>query len=338
MSKKINIAVIGCSGMSKVHILGILDNPKCHLYSLCDIIPERLEDFAAKYPADRAVTDYKELLGDKNIDAVVIVTPDKCHREMTNAFLRDGKAVLCEKPLALTMEECEDMIRTERETNGKLMVGQICRCTPGFIKAKELVDAGKIGELIFVESEYAHNYSDARGAADWRVDPDRHIVIGGGCHAVDLLRWIAGNPIEVYAYHNHKGLVDWPVEDTAISVLKFPNDVIGKVFVSSGIKRDYTMRSVFYGTKGTIICDNTSDHLTLFTELEDDVHYTTPISIPVAVNNHNAAAEIDAFVNALNENAPMPITSVEGASTVAVCRAIVESAKTGVPVQIVYPQ
>ena len=123
-----------------------------------------------------------------------------------------------------------------------------------------LIDAGRIGELFFVESEYAHDYSTAaRGWNDWRVDSNRprEPYLGGGCHAVDLLRWIAGNPSEIMAYSNHKCLTDWPVDDCTISMMKFPNNVIGKVFVSIGCKRDYTMRSVFYGTRGTIIADNT---------------------------------------------------------------------------------
>lgn len=339
MKKIINIAVIGCSGMGETHIAGVLANVRAQLYALCDSAPERIASMREKYRCERYETDYRELVNDPNVDAVVLVTPDKCHLEMTEAFLRAGKAVLCEKPMALTVQECEEMMRIEKETNGKLMVGQICRCTPGFIKAKELIDAGKIGELIFVESEYAHNYGDARGYNDWRVDPDRHIVIGGGCHAIDLLRWIAGNPTEVYAHHNHKGLTDWPVEDTAIAIYKFPNDVMGKVFVSSGIKRNYTMRSVFYGTKGTIITDNTSPELTLFSELNgENIHYTQGLQIHVAINNHNTVAEINTFVNALIEDKPMPISSIEGASTVAVCCATVESARVGKPIDIVYPK
>lgn len=337
MSKIFNVAVIGCSGMSKLHMDGVVANENARLYAICDIATERLEPFKEQYQCERYVLDYKELVDDPNIDAVVIVTPDQVHLEMASAFLRAGKAVLCEKPLALTLEECEEMMRVEKETCGKLMVGQICRHTPGFKKAKELIDAGKIGELIFVESEYAHNYTHARGYNDWRVVPERHVIIGGGCHAIDLLRWIAGDPIETYGYCNHKSLLDWPTDDTAIAIYKFPNNVMGKVFVSSGCKRNYTMRSVFYGTKGTIICDNTSPELTLFSEC-DGGNYHEGVQIPVDINNHNAAAEIEAFIGALINDEPMPVSSMEGASTVAVCCATVESSKLGKPVQIRYPK
>lgn len=339
MSKNIlNIAVIGCSGMSKLHMEGVLKNEKAYLYGICDIAPERLEPFKKDFPnCKKYVTDYREFVNDPEVDAVVIVTPDQVHLEQTSAFLKAGKAVLCEKPMALNMEECQEMIRVEKETGGKLMVGQICRHTPGFIAAKKLVDEGKIGELVFVESEYAHNYTHARGYNDWRVVPERHGFIGGGCHAVDLLRWIAGDPTEVYAHSNHKIMLDWPTDDTVIGIYKFPNGVAGKVFVSIGCKRNYTMRSVFYGTKGTIICDNTSPEITLFTELREDGNFCDPTPIPVDINNHNATAEIEAFVDALINDKPMPVSSKEGAYTVAVCCSTVESYQTGKVVEIVYP-
>jgi predicted dehydrogenase len=286
-----------------------------------------------------AVTDYKVLVDDPNIHAVVVVLPDQLHLEVTVAFLRAGKDVLCEKPMALTMEECEEMMRVEKETGRKLMIGQVCRCTPAFALTKKLISEGAIGELFFVESEYAHDYAVARGANDWRVTPERHGIIGGGCHAVDLLRWIAGDPTEVFAYANHKCLTDWPVDDCTIAVMQFPDDVSGKVFTSIGCKRDYTMRSCFYGTTGTIICDNTSPTITLFKEVEGDhKSYTKPQTLDVEVNNHNITAEIDAFVDALNGVKPMPVSSMEGASTVAVCRATVEAAKAGKTLQIQYPE
>ena len=334
-----NIAVIGCSGMGSSHMQGVCAKEGAKLYAICDTEPVRLEECKAKYNVDIAVTDYRELVADPNVDAAVIVVPDKLHFPMTKAFLEAGKAVLCEKPMALTLEDCEEMMRVEKTTGGKLMIGQVCRCTPAFKMAKELVDAGRIGELVFVESEYAHNYNNAKGQDNWRVDPDRHGFIGGGCHAVDLLRWIAGDPTEVYAHANHKILADWPVDDTSIAIYKFPNNVMGKVFVSIGCYRNYTMRSVFYGTKGTIICDNTSDHMQLF---ENDPvggkEFTKPQVLPVDINNHNVGAEIDQFVEALQTGSAMPISSFEGAATVAVCCASVQAAREGKPVQIRYPQ
>lgn len=205
------------------------------------------------------------MIADPAIDAVIIASPDQNHRQMILDSLNAGKHILCEKPLALTREDCGAIVEAVKKSDKKFMVGQICRYTPGFKQAKEIIESGAIGELTFVESEYAHDYSHIYAAGSWRSDPVRNGVVGGGCHAVDLLRWIAGDPEEVMAYGTHKTFADvTPYDDTHIAVLKFPNGVIGKVFVSISCKRDYTMRSVFYGTNGTIIVDNTSPTMTVF--------------------------------------------------------------------------
>ncbi len=339
MKNKLNIAVIGCSDMGKYHIRGVLAKEDACLYAVCDTDEGRASACREEFSVPVATTNWRELVDDPALDAVVLVTPDKLHTEMTVAFLRAGKDVLCEKPMALTLGECEEMMRAERESGRRLMIGQVCRCTPAFLLAKELVDSGRIGELFFVESEYAHHYEHARGYGDWRVDPDRHAVIGGGCHSIDLLRWIAGDPTEVFAYANHKSLLDWPVDDSTVAIYRFPNGVSGKVFVSIGCRRNYTMRSVFYGTRGTIICDNTSPTITLFEhDPENGKNYTTPVELPVVVNNHNVVAEIDLFVNALLSGGDMPVSSMEGAATVAVACATVEAARLGQPVKIRYPK
>lgn len=337
--KKLQVAVIGCGSIATSHLKGVAAKPECELYAVCDnATDDRLERRKNDYGAKVAVKDYKELLGDPNIDFVIITVPDNSHMEIACAFLRDGKDVLLEKPMALSLAECEEMLRVEKETGKRLMVGQVVRYNTKFAYLKKLVDEGAIGELAFVESEYAHDYSVARGYNDWRVTPEREGMIGGGCHAVDLLRWIAGNPTEVHAFSNHKYLLDWPVNDTTIAIYKFPNNVIGKVFCGIGVKRGYTMRTCLYGTKGTIIVESKEDEIRLYQVGEDGKGYTTPKMIPVESVSHNMTGEISDFVDAILSGRPNPISAIEGASTVAVCRATVESAKTGETVKIVYPQ
>lgn len=341
-NNKLNIAVIGASGMGQSHMKGVVANENAALFAICDTDETALKEAAEKFGVSNTVTDYRELVNSDEIDAVIIVTPDQVHLEMTEAFLRAGKHVLCEKPMALNMEECEKMMKVQKETGNMLMIGQVCRCTPAFIMAKEIVDSGKIGDLFFVESEYAHNYEKAEGKNGWRKTPERSGFIGGGCHAVDLLRWIAGDPTEVTGYSNHKCMLDWPTDDCTIAIYKFPNNVIGKVFVSTGCRRDYTMRTVLYGTKGTIICDNTSPEMSLYTvgePLENGkAAYTKPQKLPVDINNHNVGAEIEQFIDALINGKPSPVPAFEGANTVAVCCATVQSAKENSIVKIQYPK
>ena len=332
MEKKLSVGVIGL-WMGRHHLKGLVDK-NIEVAAICDIDPEALkrEGDLHNIPQEKRFTDWHDLLKLDNMNAVLIITPDQTHREMSEAFLAAGKHVLCEKPLALSREDLDAIIAAANKADTKFMVGQICRFTPAFRKAKEIIDAGTIGELYFVESEYAHDY--AKFMHGWRRDPLRHGVVGGGCHAVDLLRWIVGDPEEVFAYGSHKLLPMVDYDDATISVLKFPNGVVGKVFVSTGCKRPYTMRTLFYGTKGTIICDNTSDHMELYTLIEGDISVNeTPEIVPVDINNHNVVHEFEVFADHILNDTPVQMSALEGAKTVATCHAIVESAKTGKPVK-----
>lgn len=337
MEKILRYALIGCGSFGNVHLSTMLKIPGTKIVALCDIHPERYQLLKEQYGLTDAAcyTDYNELLAKEEVDVVSVVTADKAHKGATIAALKAGCHVICEKPMSLFTKDCVEMVKTADEMGKLLMVGQVCRCAPGFVKAKELVDAGTIGELYYVESEYAHDYTNIKGIDNWRVDPDREPIIGGACHAIDLLRWIAGDPTDTTAYSNHKVLTDWPVDDTTIAIFKFPNQVIGKVFTSIGCKRNYTMRTVLYGNKGTIIVNNTDPELELFLLQENGS--SAGQKIPLEINNHNVQAEHEILRDAILNGTPLVTTGREGARTVAVCRAVVESAETGVPVKIEYP-
>ncbi len=326
---KVRYGVIGL-GMGAAHIAGIKNINEAEVTAICDINTTKLNEEAAKIGGNLHVyNDYRGLLDDKNVDAVVIAVPDQEHCKISLEALDAGKHVLCEKPMSLKLEECSAMVKASRQSDKKFMIGQICRFTPGFVQAKEMIEAGEIGELFFVESEYAHDYSKIPGTNNnWRLDPLRHGFLGGGCHAVDLLRWIAGNPYEVAAFANKKMLTNWPTDDCTIAIMKFPNDVIGKVFVSTGCKRNYTMRSVFYGSKGTIITDNTNPQMTVF-KTDASCGFTTPMLYPISINNHNTTGEIAALTDCIVNDKPVATDAFEGACTVAAALAAVKSAKSG---------
>lgn len=329
MDTKLRVANIGMKfGMS--HVEGAL---ACgaEIAALCDSDKDNLRFAGERYsvPEERWFTDYTRLLDSKEIDIVTVAVPDQLHKKISCDFLKAGKHVLCEKPLALTREDLKEIIEAEDSSDAQFMVGQICRFTPAFIKAKELVESGVIGDIYFIESEYAHDYMKL--VDTWRADPLRHGVIGGGCHAVDLIRWIAGDPVEVFAYGTHRLLPTVAYDDATVAVMKFNDNLMGKVFVSTGCKRDYTMRTCIYGTKGTIICDNTSPFMTLFTVDEEGVTKEAE-TIEIEVNNHNAAKEFEVFADAIINKKKVLTDAREGAKTVAVCLSIVESSVTGKPV------
>ncbi|MBO5269621.1 MAG: Gfo/Idh/MocA family oxidoreductase [Clostridia bacterium] len=337
-AEQLVVAVIGL-GMGASHLKGAIAYG-AEIGMICDTDVSRLTKVGEEngIPEEKRTTDYHDILKDERISAVIVATPDQQHRTQVEQLLRAGKHILCEKPLALTREDLSAMIDAVRaHPECKFMVGQICRFTPAFVQAKAYIDRGDIGELYFVESEYAHDYMHMfeKDPKNWRSGPVRNGVVGGGCHAVDLLRWLVGeDPVEIYAHGTHKLLPAVTYDDANLAIMKFPGDVMGKVFVSTGCKRNYTMRTCVYGTKGTLIFDNTSPTMQVFRVDENGQGGHTPEEVSIPINNHNAYEEFKVFADCLVNGTEIETTVIEGARTIVACLAIVESANEG---KIVYP-
>ena len=341
MTKEFKVAVLGL-GMGEAWAKAAYDLPNTELALVYDPAFGVYDRVQTQYYLERNIPLAKseEEVYASDVDIIIVATPDHLHAEQSVRALMAGKHVACEKPLAPTVEECKKIARAVKESGKYFMTGQVCRYAPGFQTAKMLLDAGRIGELVTVESEYAHDYSVCPGWENWRCSKEigRQGFLGGGCHALDLLRWLAGDPEEVFAYMNHKFLPDWPNNDSGFAVAKFPNNVIGKIFVSIGVKRPYTMRTVLHGTKGTIVCDNGRGFIEL---CEADVVAVTDnmkfSQIPVAVRSHNVQDELRDFVAHIAENKKFVTDEYQGMYTVAFAEAAIKSAETGKPEKIQYP-
>ncbi len=328
-SKKIKVGVIGLR-MGGEHLTAYLKSDKYEVVGICDIDEQLLDRKAKESNAPQVTKDYMAIINNPEIELVSIATPDHLHAEQCIKALNAGKHVLAEKPLALKLEECKDIIKAADASQGTFMIGQVCRFAPGFKMAKELIENGMIGDLFFIESEYAHDYETCPGWQNWRKDHAirRNGVLGGGCHAVDLLRWIGGDIEEVTAFANHKMMPEWPEPDTTIANLKFCNNgIIGKVFVSISVQRPYTMRSVFYGSAGTIVCDNTSPSIQLFSHKIPGTRGFA--ELPVNIASHNISGEVDYLYKVLKEGKKLELTARAATKTVATCIAIIESAANG---------
>jgi myo-inositol 2-dehydrogenase/D-chiro-inositol 1-dehydrogenase len=285
------------------------------------------------------IADKESDIYSADLDIIIVASPDHFHAEQCIKAMEAGKHVICEKPLAGTVKECKEIIAAVKRTGKHFMTGQVCRYAPGFKTAKLLINEGRIGDICFIESEYAHDYNKVPGFNNWRNDPKikREGFIGGGCHALDLVRWLAGDPTEVFCYTNRIHMPSWPTDDTGVSIMKFPSGAIGKVFVSIGVKRPYTMRTVINGTKGSIICDNTSDHIQICEASVYDVSHALEFAkVPVSIANHNVAAELADFIDHMEKNESQVTDVYQGTKTVAVGEAALESARTGRAVKINY--
>ena len=153
----IKIGILGCGKIAQVrHIPEYADNPDCKLVGFFNPTKSRAEDMAAKY-GGKAYDTAEELLSDPEIDAVSVCAANNAHAELTIKALRAGKHVLCEKPMAISLADCEEMVRVAHEQGKLLMIGQNQRLTKAHELAKKMIADGEIGKVITFRRDLEHH-------------------------------------------------------------------------------------------------------------------------------------------------------------------------------------
>jgi len=334
---KHRIAVIGL-GMGGEWAKAAVDLPETELCMVYDPAFGKYSRIDVEFYRSRQIPVAKseEEIYNSEADIVVVASPDQFHADQSVRSLMAGKHVACEKPLAPTVADCRRIIEAVRQSGKEFMTGQVCRYAPCFNVMKKLIVAGRIGEIVAMETSYAHDYQEVAGWEEWRKSAQvgRYGFLGGGCHALDLLRYLAGNPLEVSCYMNQKFLPDWARPDTGVAIAKFPHDVIARIFVSIGIKAPYTMSTTVYGTKGTL---RYRDELCV--ELaEEDIYKSSRqlqfTRIPTQGVGHHIKFELAAFIEHLDKGTAFPSDVYEGTGTVAFAEAAILSAQTGMPQKV----
>ncbi len=193
----LKIGFIGCGGIAnQKHLPGMAQQHGVDLVAFCDLVVERAEEAARTYgtPDAKVYTDYRDLLADQSIDAVHVLTPNVSHREITVAALEAGKHVLCEKPMAISSAEAEQMLAARNRSGKLLTIGYQYRHFHSHAVAKKVVDEGWLGAVYYAEATYIRR----RGVPTWGVFTDKSKQGGGalidiGTHALDLTLWLMGN-------------------------------------------------------------------------------------------------------------------------------------------------
>jgi UDP-N-acetylglucosamine 3-dehydrogenase len=194
------VGLIGCGNIGAGgHLPAYAHSPEAELVAVCDAV-EELVHAAAERSGATAYTDYRRLLERKDINMVDICLPTYLHAQVAVAAAEAGKHVLCEKPMAHTLEAAEAMIEAAEKAGVKLMIGQVRRFDHRYVSIKEQIDVGKVGRPVFIrraERQFLPFPPDA-----WQWDPKRGggVILDIGVHATDLFRWYFGQEaIEVYA-------------------------------------------------------------------------------------------------------------------------------------------
>ena len=203
MKKTYKIGVIGAHGRGRhawmAHrpesgfevVMGAEPNPIPQKDLMC---PE-LKSFDEYFPDASLVKDYREIVSNKDIDIIFVMSPDHCHEEQTVAALEAGKAVYLEKPMAISLEGCDRILRTAYRTKSKLFIGHNMRHFPSIIKMKEIIDSGMIGKVQCGWCRHFINYGGDAYFKDWHSEQKNTcgLLLQKGAHDIDVMHWLMGS-------------------------------------------------------------------------------------------------------------------------------------------------
>ncbi len=252
----IKYGIIGCGAIGqRRHIPECHANPHSVVAALCDPNEQRVNELAAKYGA-AAYTDWKQMLADADIDAVVVCGPNSVHGEQSIAALKAGKHVLCEKPMATSRDEAKAMLAAAKKSKKYLMIGLNQRLMAPHVKAKEILASGRLGNVLAFRSAFQHPGPEGwsvDGAKSWFFQKGSAFmgVTGDlGVHKADLMRWLLGQEFaEVGGFITtlDKRSPDGkliPLDDNAYLTLRTTGGIVGSMILSwtnYGAEENYTI-------------------------------------------------------------------------------------------------
>jgi UDP-N-acetyl-2-amino-2-deoxyglucuronate dehydrogenase len=226
----IHFAIIGCGRIAKRHaeLLGTGQIQGAKLVAVCDIVPERAAVFGDRYGVP-SVTSIDDLLATPGIDAVSVLTPSGMHADHSIAAARSGKHVVVEKPMALTLPDADRMIQAAEDSGVRLFVVKQNRFNVPVVKARQALDAGRLGQLVlgtvrvrWCRDQAYYDHDDWRGT----FAQDGGVIANQASHHVDMLGWFMGPVASVHA-RSATALVDIEAEDTAVATVRFRNGALG---------------------------------------------------------------------------------------------------------------
>ena len=275
----------------------------------------KAEAFAERHGAKRVYTDVDELLADDEINAVYIATHPYLHCEQTIRAAQVGKHILCEKPMAMTVEECHRMVDACREAGVTLMLAYYRNHYPNIVKMKSLMDGGVIGDVVLARLNCTGYYNPNRpDLKNWRINPEMSgggVLMDIGSHRISLLEYLMGDIESVRGYAETVHL-DIPVDDSAVFTLRFESGshAIANINWNVGIGIDDVE---VYGTTGSLKCSPlNSGNLTLVTKFDGKVNLQQE-PLP-----HTHTGLVEDFVNHLKIGEPIRCSGEMGLQTNAI--------------------
>ena len=340
------IGIIGCGKIAQVrHIPEYAENPYAELAGFYDLNTQRAAELAAPY-GGKAYESAEAMLADPAIDAVSVCVANHAHAPITIAALKAGKHVLCEKPMATTLEECEEMVRTAHEAGKFLMIGHNQRLAKAHAVAKELIDQGMIGRIITFRTTFGHG-----GPETWSVDPGKNTwffdknkaAMGAmadlGIHKTDLIQFLTGQHVvrttaRVVTLDKKDAsgqLIG--VDDNAICIYEMSGGTMGTMTASWTYYGAEDNSTILYGEKGIMRIYDDPAH-SIVVKLADGTEKVYDVEQIQTNDNQTKSGVIDLWMNCLETNTPPEISGEEALYAMRAVFASLESAKAGTTVDI----
>jgi UDP-N-acetyl-2-amino-2-deoxyglucuronate dehydrogenase len=250
----IGFAIIGCGRIAQRHAEHIAKTGS--LVAVCDIEIEKAQALAEKYNAKAYTHSTDMLASETEIDVVSICSPNGLHAQHTIESLKEGKHVLCEKPMALSVHDCGEMIKEAEKANKRLFIVKQNRFNPPVAAVKELIDEGRLGKIYSVQLNCFWNRNNEYYQNSWKGTKklDGGTLFTQFSHFVDLLYWMIGDVKEVSAFtsnFHHKNIIEF--EDTGTVSLRFYNNVLGTInYTVNSFDKNMEGSLTIFAEKGTV--------------------------------------------------------------------------------------
>ena len=336
-----NIGIIGCGKIAQVrHIPEYAAHPQARLWGYYDLNQDRARELAEQY-GGKVYPSWRDLLADPDIHAVSVCAANNAHAEITIAALEAGKHVLCEKPMATTLAECEAMVAAAQKSGKYLMIGHNQRLAKAHARARKLVEEGAIGDIVTFRTTFGHG-----GPETWSVDPGKatwffdkkKAAMGAmadlGIHKTDLIQFLTGQRVvettAVVTTLDKKGpdgrLIG--VDDNAVCIYRMSGGAVGTMTASWTYYGAEDNSTILYGTRGIMrIYDDPAYSIKITTADGENILYD--IDQIQTTDTPTKSGVIDLFMDSLVNGTPPEISGEEALSAMRAVFASIRSAETG---------
>ena len=327
--RNLGICLIGCGRAGMIHARNFMNKvPGAHMAAVIDVVEDAAKAAAQELGINTWYTDYRDILKNDDVDAVVVVSPTNLHKQIVIDCANAKKHIFCEKPMAMNTVECDEMIAACDKNNVKLQIGFMRRHDLSFKEAKRLLDEGAIGDLVQI-------HSCTRGPSKprpWMYDLKKSngILAEVNSHDIDSVRWFAGSEIkELYAvagnFRNPEAAAQYPdYYDSVLMNGTFENGVQFSIDGAAYVQYGYDSKMEIVGTKGVLQVGRSDANFVKCTTVEHGT--STPfINSWMTLFIDAYLAEDIAFMEAIVNDTEPKVTGRDGRQAVRIVEAGNES-------------